>query len=167
VPSRRSFLTGAAAAALLAGCTSDGPADRDLEAPAEGTGTEPVRDPDLEAAAAALAAVEAQLALLESMTRGRARRRRALAGTEAVHRAHQRLLAEAVPEETAEATPSPGPVWVGSDREAFRVLASAEHRLGRTTRRLALEARSGPFARVLAGIAAASAQQSVLLRGRA
>ena len=77
------------------------------------------------------------------------------------------LLADAVPDYTPVPVASPGPAFAGDDRAAFLAVARAEDNLGQTLRRAAFTARSGPFARVLAAMAAASAQQAVGIRGLA
>jgi hypothetical protein len=86
-----------------------------------------------------------------------------LSGARAVHRAHVALLREAVPDDTA----PPGGHRTGRvparPRQALSALARAEGRLGVAGQRNAVRARSGGFARVLASMAAASAQQAALL----
>lgn len=95
-----------------------------------------------------------------------------------VHRAHVRLLGEAAdgasasPSADTDASPTPGtgtaPPSPSSDsgtpsRAVLTSLARAERRLVEQHTGAAVEASSGRFARVLAGMAAAAAQQAVLL----
>ena len=82
----------------------------------------------------------------------------------AVHGAHLRLLAASLE--------SPRPRTAGSPvareaRAAARELARDERALAEAHARAALEADSGPFARVLAGMAAAAYQQAHVLDGLA
>ncbi len=149
--SRRTVLTATLAAGVLSACRPD---DSAPPVPA---------NPDEEIVAEALAAQTAFLALLDSVTQGRPRRRRALAATRRVHLAHRRLLAEALPGPGPD--PSPGTGFVGGDRLAYLALAQAEDELAAQLRAGALRAQSGPFARVLAGMAAAAAQQAITIRG--
>ena len=155
MPTRRTVLTAALAAGALAACTPE-----DSPAP------EPQPNPDEAIAAEALAAEAALVSLLDSVTRGRPKRLRALAASRTVHVAHVQLLTEAVPGATTP-VPSPGRAFAGGDRAAYLALARAEDELGQTLRRGAFRAQSGPFARVLSGMAAASAQQAATLRGLA
>jgi hypothetical protein len=150
-PSRRTVLTGVVAAGALSACTGNSPV-----AP-------PAPDPDELIAAEALAAETALLALLEAVGRTHPKRVRALARTRGVHTAHVQLLTEAVKGAQTPA-PSPGQPFTGGDRVAFLAVARAEDKLGETLRRGAFRAESGPFARVLAGMAAATAQQAATLR---
>jgi len=153
VPTRRTVLTAALAAGALAACTPE-----DSPAP------EPQPNPDEAIAAEALAAQTVLLALLDSVTHGRPRRLRRLAASRAVHLAHIQLLTEAVPGSVA-TEPSARPPFRGNDRAAYLALARAEDGLGQTLRRGAFRSQSGPFARVLSGMAAASAQQAATMRG--
>jgi hypothetical protein len=151
IPTRRSVLLGALAAGALTACTDNSPA------------TPGVPDPDEALVREALAAETSLLGLLSAVTRPHARRARELAGTLAVHTAHVQLLGHAV-EDTPSPTTTPGAAFVGDDKAAYLTVARAEDALGLTLRRCAFRAESGPFARVLAGMAAAAAQQAVALR---
>jgi hypothetical protein len=155
VPTRRTVLTAALAVGALAACTPE-----DSPAPV------PEPDPDEAIAAEAVAAQTALLSLVDSVTRDRPRRLRSLAATRTVHLAHLTLLAEAVPG-AATPTASPGPPFPGNDRAAYLALARAEDSLGQSLRHGAFRAQSGPFARVLSGMAAASAQQAATIRALA
>ena len=152
MPTRRLVLTAALATGALTACTSDETVD---PAPAE--------DPDAALATQALAAEAELLAVLDTVTADRPRRLKALAANRAVHEAHVQLLRGAATVAPGTPTTSARP-FAGDDRAAYLALARAEDRLGQTLRRAAFSAQSGPFARVLAGMAAASAQQSATLR---
>jgi hypothetical protein len=85
----------------------------------------------------------------------------------AVHAAHLQLLRRSVTGDDGVQTtarpdhPEPPPA------ERVRRLAAAEHGLAEAHAHAALDARSGPFARVLAGMAAAAEQQAHVLDGLA
>ena len=97
-----------------------------------------------------------------------------------MHRQHVRLLTEAVPSDPpspASASPSPpspaspsaspsaAGVHVPADRaKALAAVARAEDELGLEGKRSAFRAESGAFARILASMAAAAAQQAALVR---
>jgi hypothetical protein len=151
-------LTAGLAAGFLGACTSqeDAPA-----APATQT------DPDEAVVVDAWVAETAILALLDEVTSGRPRRARALAGTRAVHAAHVGLLSRLHPEAASETAPATTPApaaFSGDDRAAYLLVARAEDQLGRTLRQSGLDSASGPLARVLASMAAATAQQSATVR---
>ncbi|HET7689905.1 MAG TPA: hypothetical protein VFK41_05985 [Nocardioidaceae bacterium] len=152
MPTRRLVLTAALATGALGACTTDATVD-------------PVAtpDPDTALAAQVLMAEAELLELLDSLVAGRPRRLEALAANRAVHEAHLQLLREAASAAPVTSTATPAP-FTGDDRAAYLTLARAEDRLGQTLRRAAFSAQSGPFARVLAGMAAATAQQSAALR---
>jgi hypothetical protein len=145
-------LTAALATSALGACTTDV-----TVAPS------PAEDPDAALAAQVLAAENELLRLLDTLTADRPRRVRALAANRAVHEAHLQLLGRATTTTTTAPTETPAP-FTGDDRAAYLALARAEDRLGQMLRRAAFSAQSGPFARVLAGMAAAAAQQSAALR---
>lgn len=150
-PIGRRTVLGVGAATALAGCTGG-----TLSLP------DPAPDPDRTVVVAALAACRETLALIDAVADGRPARRRALAATEDVHRQHVALLERAVPElgDTARAVPR----IPRDDAAAYALVARQEDRLARGLRRACLQAESGAFARVLAGMAAASAQQAAGLR---
>ncbi len=168
--SRRAALGGATAltAALVSGCT----ASRDRPATAAPDGAD---DPDVPLAATVLDEEQRMLDRVLATVRRHPRLDGALAGARAVHRRHVALLADAVPDSAAspsvpaDASPSgpatDPPVVSVPERPgpALAALARAEERLSLVGRRSAFTAESGAFARVLASMAAAAAQQSVLL----
>lgn len=143
----------------------------------------PAVDPDVALATGIVAAERALLEQIDATVRRHPRLERVLAATREVHDAHVTLLEDAVPpeeeasdEETA-ASSSPSsegsspaeeasrPRPVPRDRaRALRAVAGAEDELALTAKQAAFAARSGAFARVLASIAAAAAQQSAVLR---
>jgi hypothetical protein len=110
--------------------------------------------PDVRTATVALAAVrEALLAIDETGKRFPATRA-PLSGLRAMHTAHERSLAGAVPR--AEATTRTAPQRVpGSRAAALAQLRASETRLHGTLQTLAVRAQSGDFARLLASMSAA------------
>jgi hypothetical protein len=122
-------------------------------------------DPDVRLAGRALAAEKRQLALLASVSR----RFPALAGrlrdTRTVHQQHVDLLTDAAPAQaTPSSPPAASPVQAPASRAAaLRAVVEGERTLLGRHRAAATAARSGGFARVLAGMAAASAQQAAVL----
>jgi hypothetical protein len=182
---RRSALVGlAVAGATAAGCTPytvDEPAVS-LPSPSGPRGV----DRDVLLARRLLDPEHAMLGLLDATVRRHPGLAGLLASGRAVHAAHVELLEEAVPEEAAgspsASPPSPGAatsapsapsapdapaeeVTVAAQaRAAISAIARAEDRLAVLARRSAFAAESGSFARVLASLAAAAAQQGVLLR---
>jgi hypothetical protein len=168
--SRRTALGGAVAAAgLVAGCTapgSDGPRS------AAGAGRQ---DPDVTLLSAVLASERRLLDRVVATLRRRpdlsVAQSAALAGARATHRAHVDLLRAGAPTESpspsgsgsASSTATAAPV-PGTAAAALLALAGAEADQSGSVRHAALAARSGAFARVLASMAAAAAQQAVHLR---
>ena len=149
----------------------------------------PEVDPDVALATTVVAAERALLEQVDATVRRHPRLELALAGTRAVHDAHVALLEDAVPDESDAATDDTGaaePPSAGTDPEAdteadptaepttprvprdaaraVRALATAEDELVLTAKQAAFAAQSGAFARVLASLAAAAAQQSATLR---
>ena len=159
---RRTTLAAAPLLALatgLAGCRW-GPADDAAPQPTGSTG--PARpDDDTALAATALAATNKVGALVARV----AARHRGLAGALAdvtlMHQAHADLLAEAgaAPEEVA---PRPVP---GRSAAALALVLTEERSLQRTLAESAGGAASGSFARALASMSAAVAQQRTVLAG--
>jgi len=167
---RRTALGAVAAAGLSAACTGPAP---------EESGGEPAgarQDPDVALVSAALASERHLLDRVVATVRRHPDLSTTLAGARTTHRAHVRLLRAGVPASTP--TPSPSasrspsttasaaPV-PGTAPSALLALAAAEEHLGRSVGQDALAARSGAFARVLASMAAAAAQQAVHLRAAA
>jgi len=144
----------------------------------------PAADPDVELATTVVAAERALLERIEATVGRHPRLERVLAPAREVHEEHVTLLEDAVPEgadssdeETAATGPpsvEPGsvpadeptePGRVPQDRaRALRDVAAAEDALALTAKQAAFAAESGAFARVLASLAAAAAQQSAVLR---
>lgn len=176
--SRRATLGGATAltAALVSGCT----ASRDRHATAAAEPTRAGDDPDVALAATVLDDEQRMLDRVLATVRRHPGLDGAVGGARAVHRRHVALLADAVPDSGASpsapagASPSVSPSVPATavsvpDRPgpALAALARAEERLSLVGRRSAFAAESGAFARVLASMAAAAAQQAVLLAARA
>lgn len=163
--SRRSALAGTSAAlgaGLLGGC-ADRDASRDAS-PGATPGATPtaVAGHDVRLAARALAAEQQQVALLRAVSRRFPALAGRLRGARGVHQRHVALLTDAAPGPVT-ASPS-GPVRVpGSPAAALRGVVNAEHALLDRHRAGAVAAASGRFARVLAGMAAAAAQQAAVL----
>jgi hypothetical protein len=166
--SRRTAVGGAAALGTLAvtGCTPRGIDARPGPAPA--ARRSPDADPDVTLAASVLAEEQGMLDRVLATVRQHPGLRTTLAATRTAHTAHVQLLTAAVPHGASPAaTPSstsgsrPGGARVPARAGvALAALARAEDRLSLLGRRSAFDARSGAFARVLASMAAASAQQS-------
>jgi hypothetical protein len=113
-------------------------------------------DPDEALLVAAVRAEAEMAARLRTLLPRSARRvRRSLQ----VHEAHLDLLRDAT-----EQLPEPD---VGGGRLSLRRVSAAEEALSRRHADAAVRASSGPFARLLAGMAAAAAQQADLWRGGA
>ncbi len=149
---RRPLLAAATMAGLLPMTGCDGVGLRPTADPAQVAGADP--DPDAALLEAARRAESRMVRLLRHRVRSAAAPRGlARAGLE-VHLAHLALLEVPADEEGAGRGSSPSP----------RDLAAAEERLARRHTELAVRATSGPFARVLAGMAAASGQQTDLWR---
>jgi hypothetical protein len=152
--------------------------------PTPSTAEAPATDPDVELATTVVAAERALLDRIDATVRRHPRLERLLAATREVHDAHVTLLEDAVPEESGASEPgtdasdaaSPSdlasptdvpsvPAVVPRDRaRALRAVAAAEDDLSLTAKQAAFSAESGAFARVLASMAAAAAQQSAVLR---
>ncbi len=163
---RRTALGGLLAlGALAGGCTRETGGEAAASGPA--SPSPGAVDPDVALAAAALAAEQQMLATLRATAHRHRGLRTVLAGTRDVHRAHVRLLDDAVPTGTPTTTPGQVPEPPAGRDRALAALARAEDRLAENARHWAFDARSGAFARVLASMAAAAAQQSTVLRGQA
>jgi hypothetical protein len=169
--SRRALLAGLAgvAGATLVGCTAEGQTSNQKARthPAQAAASV---DPDVTLAAEALASQRQVLDLLEATDQRHHGLSERLAPVIAAHRAHARLLSHAVPKGIS-ASPSPTvdprlPNGRGVPRSPARALAraaEAEQQLAMVAKRQAFLAESGAFARLLASMAAAAAQYSVVL----
>jgi hypothetical protein len=141
----------------------------------------PDEDPDVTLAATVLADEQRVLFLVDATLQQHPGLDTELAAVRSGHQRHVDLLTEAVPKERRSAIASPtegsspsvspslppSPSASGSvPKQAGRALLALgreEDRLSLLGRRSAFSARSGAFARVLASMAAAAAQQSVTL----
>ncbi|MGZ4495282.1 MAG: hypothetical protein ACXVWU_11325 [Nocardioides sp.] len=176
----------------LAGCTRGvdmRPAPGASLSPAPST---PTVEPDVALAGTVLAEEQAVLDRVLATLAAFPGLRGTLAGAEEAHRRHVALLKDAVPHGSGapsapsttastaaatvpspasasaspSATPAPTGPRVPADRgRALTALARAEDALTLSAKRAAFAAESGAFARVLASMAAAAAQQAVVLRG--
>lgn len=157
---RRRFLTAAAAAGVVPLAACD---DVPLHGSGRTGGTAEGRaDPDEDLLADAVQAEQRALAALQPLVdEAPARLRALLLSTVRIHRAHLELL------DGAGDDPAPGPVVRRADvRRRLGQVASIEQALARRHAALAVRAGSGQFARVLAGMAAAGAQQADVWRDR-
>ena len=184
--SRRTALLGAVALGA-AGCTPYSPQEsrrRESSAGPIAPAEVPRVDPDVPLAASVLSAEQAMVDLVDATVTTHPRLAHLLDPTRAVHTAHIGLLAHAVPGSSAtpsasasspspsaaspgspSATPSPRTYDVPQDRaKALRQVAREEDALSLADKRSAFAAESGAFARVLASMAAAAAQQAAVLR---
>lgn len=188
VLSRRAVLAlaGATVASGVSACTPKG-VDRRAK-PQPSPSPTPEEDPDVTLAATVLAGEQAILDRLTATVRRHPRLRARLSPAEAAHRAHVRLLTDAVPDKVTPSTtaspsptpsPTPGPTPTSTDSgspapkpppavpghpgPALAVLAHEEGRLSLLDKRSSFAAESGAFARVLASMAASAAQHAVVL----
>lgn len=154
--SRRALIAaGVGAAGLLAaGCTVDNPVSENKtpRAPAE-------LAPDVAVATRALAEIKAvRVAVTRTVSRYPAARP-GLIPLVSMHQAHEKSLADAVPER-ARPPSKPAPYAVPRRRAAaLKRLATREQGLHATIDALALRAQSGDFARLLASMGAAVDQR--------
>lgn len=132
----------------------------------------PRTDPDVGLAAAVVAAEQALVNLIDATLEAHPKLSRVLDSTRAVHEAHVTLLADAAPPgAAANNSPSPGIAEAPADRRiprnadrALRALVADEEQLSLADKQSSFAAQSGSFARVLASMAAAAAQQAERLR---
>ena len=151
--SRRAVLLGALVVAPLAGC------DAVSDDPGSGGPEAPTRDADRALVDDAVEVESELVALVTPLTRtGPERQRRRARATLRVHQQHLALLEGDSPSDKG--TRPRGRASRGSGG----AVASAEDRAARRHREAAGRAASGPFARVLASMAAASAQQAQVWR---
>jgi hypothetical protein len=180
--SRRSVLLGTVALGTAA-CTPYSLGEDQRQAgrtPAPSPEPEPRTDPDVALAATVLAAEQDLLDRVERTLAAHPGLEGLLGPTRDGHAAHVDLLAEAAPKSPAPSASSsasalPAPSGSAAPTEgsgahvprdagrAVRALARAEDDLGVENRTSAFSAESGAFARVLASMAAAAAQQAVVL----
>lgn len=168
--SRRAALAvlAAAAGAAVAGCT---PAQEQHRV--RRRRVEPKVDPDVAVAADALAGQKAVLELIVATQQRHKGLAQVLAPALTTQQAHVAVLARAVPDDVSpspstSSSPSPnGPdrrTSVPADQaRALEKVVRAEQDLRTSTKRLAFNAESGAFARILGSMAAAAAQQAAAL----
>ncbi len=148
--SRRALVAGAGAL-VVAGCAVRAP---HVELPGS---SEP--DPDVATATEAVTVIRAQIHAIRVTTRHHPALAGPLAGLLAMHRAHLVALERAVPRSSSPPPPRTGPAVPHSEARALVALRTAERPTQTTLAGLAQRARSGDFARLLASMAAAVAQQ--------
>ncbi len=176
-------LTAGAALPLLSGCdvlgsspegrapTGVGASTASAQAQAQAQAEDvPAFGPDVrlaaEALAVTLAAADALAAWLETTPPPTRRVAARVAAAEATHRTHAALLESAVPAASPRASGRLAPDLAGrASTEPPLSAVRVEAMLGSALRDASLEAASGPFARLLAAMAAASSQHAALLRG--
>lgn len=186
--SRRAALGLAAGVALVSGCTPKG-VDRRAK-PTPSSPPTPEEDPDVTLAATVLKGEQDVLDRLTATIRRHPGLRAELSSAQAAHRAHVRLLTEAVPDKVTTPTPlptptptaplspaapsspppatqTPAPAVPRRPGPALALLAREEGRLSLLDKRSSFAAESGAFARVLASMAASAAQHSVVLTAAA
>lgn len=155
--SRRGLLAAGSVALLgpsLVAC-SDGSS---AGAAPEPTGT-PSLSPDVALATLALAELRAAVEAVTATTDGFPALRTALAPVRAMHEAHESALVDAVPD-GAEPGTDPAPYDVPARRPAaLTALREREQELQARLGDLAVEARSGAFAALLAAMSAGTAQR--------
>ncbi len=152
---RRSLIAGAAgmAALVASGCSVNNPVSHEKAPPTPGG-----LAPDVAVATRALAEITAvRTAVTGTLSRYPGSRQ--LRPLVRMHRAHEKTLVDAVPEQ-ARPTAQPAPYVVPRKQEAaLRKLATREERLHDSLGRLALRAQSGDFARLLASMGSATSQR--------
>ena len=143
-------------AVAAAGCTST--TSRREDPP---DGPQIVADPDRELLLDALDAEESVRRLVTLARRRHRTLRDLLAGTEEGHSAHVDLLGGAL--EDGHRSPRRDRSVPGRPRQALDEVRRAERGLATSHAATAMAARSGTFARLMAGLSAAAAQQEVAL----
>jgi hypothetical protein len=153
---RRQLAAGGVAVTLLglAGCTEELP-DEPAMLPRLR------RDPDHDLVVASLAVEQAHLERLAAVRRRHRPVRAALAASVAVHTSHVEVLRGAV-DDAAAPEPAPWPVPLAAGR-ALTALAASARNASREQVDIAMAAESGTLARLVAGLAAAAAQQERFL----
>ncbi|WP_123226201.1 hypothetical protein [Nocardioides marmoriginsengisoli] len=162
-PDRRAFLLlgAGAAAALVTGCGLNNPFDTSTTPAAEA-----VRNlaPDVAAAVTAVGRLRTNQANLDAARAAHPALTKRLSGLTDLYRAHLEALVAAVPD-GVDTTPATAPRPVPAGRAAALALVgkdAAAVQVGLVD--LAVQARSGPFARLLGSMSAGLAQQVVLLQ---
>jgi hypothetical protein len=155
-PTRRQLAAGGVAVTLLGltGCTED-----TLDEPAVLPRVR--RNPDHDLVVASLALEQAHLDRLAAVGRRHRRVRPALRASVAVHASHVEVLRGAV-EDAAVPEAAPWPVPRATER-ALAALAASARNASREQSDIAMAAGSGTLARLVAGMAAAAAQQERFL----
>jgi hypothetical protein len=130
-------------------------------------------DPDVAVAADALAGQKAVLELIAATRQRHKGLARVLMPALTTQQAHVAVLARAVPDDVSPSpSTSPSPSPSGPDRRtsvpgdqgrALEKVVRAEQDLRTSTKRLAFNAESGAFARILGSMAAAAAQHAAVL----
>lgn len=165
--SRRAVVAGVTAgvAASLAAGTLGGCASGSTSPRAGRRDATPEVSPDVAVAAAALQAITRSANAVGRTARRHPRLKAALAGLAALHAAHLRLLQDAVPAgHRRDTTAGPAPATVPHrPPAALAAVAHDEHDLRAQLEGLAVRARSGEFARLLAAMSAAVGQQLAVL----
>ncbi|HET7386612.1 MAG TPA: hypothetical protein VFJ19_08130 [Nocardioidaceae bacterium] len=193
--SRRTALAAAVGVtALTAGCKLHGIDIRSDRTPHPTPSPTPDLAPDVLVAATVLDHEQAVLDRIDATVAAHPRLVDRLASARAGHRAHVQLLTKAVPTParpgaSPSASPSPSPTSIltpplsatpsaspsayasptavpHDPHKALRSLGRLEEQLAMDDKRSAFAAQSGSFARVLASMGAAAAQQSAVLAGR-
>ncbi|MDP9822618.1 hypothetical protein [Nocardioides massiliensis] len=129
------------------------------------------QDPDTALAAEVMATLDGLLTLHAAVVAEHPRLTRRLSAVTAAHEDHRAAIVEAVVTGSADVTPAPGAGATTSSvtpapprpRAALATVAGAEAAAAETLSRLAFRALSGPFVRVIAGMAASAHQHSLAL----
>lgn len=145
---------------VATGCTDD----------ADPAADEPAQDPDAALAAEVVAALDGLLALHAAAVVRHPRLARRLQPARAAHEGHRAAVVEAAAAGEGVAVPPAGPSASppvddvpARGPATVRAVATAEADAAETLSRLAFSARSGPFARLIAGMAASSHQHALAL----
>lgn len=155
---RRTLLGTALAASGLAGCTTGG--DSSDRRPTAGRSTAGGgMSPDVAVATDALAAVRRVQSGVAHTTHRFPALRGQLSGFAELHRAHARVLADAVPAGSRSGQHGPPYQVPRNPAKALHHLRAAEQDLHDRLGELAQQARSGDFARLLAAMGAALTQR--------
>lgn len=145
----------------MAGCDIDPPRASPTDGP--GPAQEPTQEPpeDAELVATVVAALVRAQSVLESATLSVPSLGRRLEPLGAAHAAHLEVLVGAVPD--AERPTAPPPTVAPQILGALRTVRRSEQRLLRELREACVASASGDLARVLASVAASTAQHTAAL----